>query len=96
MARRFRVGHRDIDLIAQRARTVAFVEIKTRRRIGFSGPVGAVGLRKRRHLTHAATIWIDRHGEPGLEYRFDVIGVLIAGGLISILHIEDAFTAWVR
>jgi len=94
LARRFRVGHRDIDLIAQRGDTVAFIEVKTRHSAGFGGPIGAVGRQKRRHLTHAATIWIDRHGERGLQYRFDVVGVLITGELIRIAHVEDAFEAW--
>jgi putative endonuclease len=94
LARRYRVGHRDIDLIVRQGQTVAFVEVKTRRRVEFGGPVGAVGARKRRHLSHAATIWIDRHGPPGVEYRFDVVGVLISGGLIRIVHVENAFGAW--
>jgi hypothetical protein len=42
-------------------------------------------------LWRAATIWIDRFGEPGLEYRFDVIGVLACGELIRIAHVENAF-----
>src|ERR1700730_16251989 len=91
LARRYRVGHRDLDLIMRRGRTVAFVEVKTRRRAAFGGPVGAVGARKRRHLSHAATAWIDRHGPASVEYRFDVVGVLIGGGLIRIVHIENAF-----
>jgi putative endonuclease len=92
LARRYRVGHRDIDLIVRRDEVVAFVEVKTRNSPGFGGPVCAVGRGKRRHLWRAATIWIDRHGEPGLEYRFDVIGVLAAGGLIRVAHVENAFT----
>jgi putative endonuclease len=91
MARRYRVGHRDLDLVVRRARVVAFVEVKTRYSAGFGGPVCAVGRAKRRHLWRAATIWIDRFGEPGLEYRFDVIGVLARGELIRIAYIENAF-----
>ncbi len=92
VARRFRVGHRDIDLIVQLGNTVAFVEVKTRRRADFGGPISAVSARKRRHLAHAATVWIDRHGEPGLEYQFDVIGVLLGGGLVRIIHATNAIT----
>ena len=100
VARRFRVGHRDIDLIVQRGQTIAFVEVKTRRvsamraSAAFGGPIGAVGRQKRRHLTHAATVWIDRHGGPGLEYRFDVIGVLVDRERIRVAHVENAFPAW--
>jgi putative endonuclease len=92
LARRFRVGHRDLDLIAQRGQTVAFVEVKTRYSSAFGGPVCAVGRGKRRHLWRTATVWIDRYGDAGVEYRFDVIGVLVGGGLIRVLHVEDAFS----
>ena len=91
LARRFRVGHRDLDLIVRRGGTVAFVEVKTRYSAGFGGPVCAVGAGKRRHLWRAATVWIDRYGATGVEYRFDVIGVLVGGGLIRVLHVENAF-----
>jgi len=93
-ARRFRVGHRDIDLIVRRDCTVAFVEVKTRRASRFGGPLAAVGRAKRRHLSHAATIWMDRHGQPGLEYRFDVIGVLVDGHRVRVAWVENAFAAW--
>jgi putative endonuclease len=48
LARRFRNGHRDIDLIAQRDATIAFVEVKARQGIEFGDPVEAVHHRKRR------------------------------------------------
>ena len=92
LARRFRVGHRDLDLVVRRGWTVAFVEVKTRYSAAFGGPVCAVGARKRRHLGRAAGVWIDRYGPSGVEYRFDVIGVLVGSGLIRVLHIQNAFT----
>lgn len=92
LARRFRIGHRDLDLIVQRGQVVAFVEVKARYSGGFGGPVCAVGRGKRRHLWRAATVWIDRYGRPGVEYRFDVIGVLVGGGLIRVVHLENAFS----
>jgi putative endonuclease len=93
LGRRFRVGHRDLDLIVRRGGTVAFVEVKTRYRGGCGGPLCAVGLNKRRHLWRAATAWIDRHGPAGVEYRFDVIGILVGSGLIRVVHIENAIVA---
>src|SRR5215218_2840632 len=39
--RRFRSGHRDIDLVVERDGVVAFVEVKARRGDGFGGPVEA-------------------------------------------------------
>src|SRR5438105_616420 len=63
--RRFQNGHRDIDLIATRedhdsGRTVAFVEVKTRKADSFGGPVGAVNWRKQRELSRSAKVSMAR------------------------------------
>jgi putative endonuclease len=79
VARRFRSGHRDVDLIVRRDGVVAFVEVKTRRGLLFGDPVAQVGWRKRRELVRSAQVWLDRHGRPGETYRFDVVGVLVTG-----------------
>jgi putative endonuclease len=90
--RRFRNGRRDIDLVVQRDGTVAFVEVKARKGAEFGGPVAAVNWRKQKELTKSAHVWIDRHGQPLEEYRFDVVGVLVDGDQVRIRHIPDAFT----
>ena len=90
--RRFRSGHRDIDLIVQREDTVSFVEVKARRGMGFGGPVEAVGWQKQRELIRSAQVWIDRHGRPRKAYRFDVIGVLFDGSSVRVRHVPNAFT----
>ena len=91
LAHRFRSGHRDVDLIMRRDAMVAFVEVKARRGEGFGSPVEAVHYRKRRELSRSAQVWVDRFGEPGLEYRFDVVGVLISGAQVRVRHVADAF-----
>ena len=91
MQRRFRNGHRDIDLVAERDGLVAFVEVKARKGAGFGHPVEAVNWRKQRELTRSALVWISRHGRPDDAYRFDVIGVLMAGSAVKVKHVEDAF-----
>jgi putative endonuclease len=91
LARRFRSGHRDIDLVAARGALVAFVEVKARRGLRFGDPVEAVGARKRRELGRSAQAWIARFGAPGLSYRFDVVGVVFAGAVVRVRHVEDAF-----
>ena len=57
VARRFRSGHRDIDLVVELAgagngegRLVAFVEVKTRVSTAYGGPLGAVDWRKQREM----------------------------------------------
>ena len=88
---RFRSGHRDIDLVAERDGVIAFIEVKARRTDGFGGPVGAVGWRKQRELARSASTWIDRHGRPGEVYRFDVVGVILANETVRVRHVEHAF-----
>jgi putative endonuclease len=96
LERRYRSGRRDIDLIAERAGTVAFVEVKARHGSGFGGPVEAVNWKKQSELVRTASVWIDRHGRPGEQYRFDVIGVLVMNGRVRIRHVENAFPAEAR
>src|SRR2546423_15546428 len=83
--RRFRSGHRDIDLVVERDGTVAFVEVKARRGAEFGGPVQAVDHRKRKQLERSAMVWIDRHGREAESYRFDVVGVVLNRGEGRIL-----------
>ena len=95
--RRFKNGHRDIDLIATRAeregtsRTIAFVEVKTRATDSFGGPVAAVSWRKQRELSRSAKVWISRFQRPGDTFRFDVIGVILGPQNVRIQHVENAF-----
>jgi putative endonuclease len=95
--RRFRTGHRDIDLIATRAnagsdRTVAFVEVKTRKSDSFGGPVAAVGWRKQRELVRSARVWIARNQKPSDTFRFDVIGVILGSETVRVQHVQNAFS----
>ncbi len=90
--RRFRNGHRDIDLVVERDGTVAFVEVKARKGQEFGDPVEAVNWSKQKELTRSAQVWIDRHGRPTDCYRFDVVGVLVEGDRVRVRHVANAFT----
>lgn len=91
LQRRFRSGHRDIDLVVERDGLVAFVEVKTRRGARFGDPVEAVDWRKQRELTRSARVWLERFGKENQMFRFDVIGVLIMGERARIRYLENAF-----
>lgn len=90
--RRFRSGHRDIDLVMEREGLVAFVEVKARRGPQFGGPVEAVNWAKQRELSRSAQVWVDRHGRPHEAYRFDVVGVLVQGESVKVRHVPNAFS----
>jgi len=89
--RRFRSGHRDIDLVVEQEGVVAFVEVKARRGDEFGGPIAAVNWRKQKELGRSARVWVHRHGRRHDAYRFDVIGVLVAGSTVRIRHVPNAF-----
>ena len=84
--RRFRSGHRDLDLVAERSGVVAFVEVKARRGKSFGHPVEAVNWRKQRELTRSAAVWIARFGSDKQMFRFDVVGVLMDESGTRIRH----------
>jgi putative endonuclease len=93
--RRFKSGHRDIDLVMERSvaegRLVAFVEVKTRASGAYGGPLGAVHWRKQREMARAARDWMSRERAAGDNFRFDVVGVLFGAGIPQVIHIENAF-----
>lgn len=92
VARNYRFGRREIDLIARRRRVVAFVEVKGRRGDGFGHPLEAITRRKREEIRRVAEQWIARNGGPGLIYRFDAVGVTLeAAGGPRVEHVEDAW-----
>ena len=93
LARRFKFGRRDIDLVAQRENSIAFVEGKARKGDAFGDPVEAVHHRKQRELSKSAQVWIERHGRDGEAYQFDVVGVLVADDSVKIKHVTNAFQA---
>ena len=89
--RRFRSGHRDIDLVVERDGLVAFVEVKARQGDLFGDPVAAVNWQKQKELGRSARVWVARHGRQDEAYRFDVVGVLLNGTTVRIRHVEGAF-----
>ena len=89
--RRFRTGHRDIDLVVEHEGIIAFVEVKARQGDTFGDPVAAVNWKKQKELGRSARVWIARHGREAEAYRFDVVGVLVDGSRVRVRHVENAF-----
>lgn len=92
LERNYRVGRREIDLVARRGGVVAFIEVKTRRAQDFGDALEAVTARKRREIELVAAGWVERYGKPDDVYRFDAIAVrLHPGPTPQIEHLEDAW-----
>ncbi|HEX7118529.1 MAG TPA: YraN family protein [Longimicrobiales bacterium] len=94
LARNFRLGHKEVDLVARRGRVVAFVEVKTRAGPGWGHPLEAITRAKRAEIETVARAWIARHGRRTDVYRFDAIAVLrTSAGAWTLEHVEDAWRA---
>jgi putative endonuclease len=92
LARNWRFGHKEIDLIARRGHTVAFIEVKTRTRLRWGHPLCAIDGRKRAEIERVARVWLARHGRPDDEFRFDAVAVYRgAAGVLEVEHVEDAW-----
>jgi putative endonuclease len=91
LARNYRCRGGEIDLVAADGPVVVFVEVKTRRRTEWGGPLEAVDARKRRRMAMAASHFLLARwrGEPAV--RFDVIGILWRAGTPDVEHVMNAF-----
>jgi putative endonuclease len=92
-------GERDalgeLDLVAVDARTVVFVEVKTRSSGDAGHPAEAVDDRKQRRLTRLALAYLKRHGLLEYPARFDVVAVTWPDDAAAptIEHFQNAFAA---
>jgi putative endonuclease len=94
LARNFRFHRNEIDLVARRGPLVVFVEVKARAGPGFGHPLEAVTRAKRREIERVARAWVQSHGRPGDDYRFDAIAIERgAGGRPALAHVEGAWRA---
>ena len=89
---RFRTG--EIDLVAEEAGALVFVEVKTRLGLGFGTAAEAITPQKQRQLVRLAAIYLAMHHYDERPCRFDVVTVESdgAGGLQCKL-IQNAFIA---
>ncbi|HNR30603.1 MAG TPA: YraN family protein [Candidatus Hydrogenedentes bacterium] len=93
LAQNLRLGRYEVDIVARQGDTIAFVEVRSRRDPDPVAPENTVGYRKRRHLTHAAGLYMARHPDPDIYYRFDIVAIIFPEkGRPIITHLENAFS----
>lgn len=91
--RDWRIGHRDIDIIARTSdgTTVVFVEVKTRTNDVVTKPDDAVDIKKIRSIGLAANNYIKTKGIVD-EVRFDIITIVGSNNdNAQLKHIIEAF-----
>jgi putative endonuclease len=91
LARNYRRGRGEIDLIALDGREIVFVEVKTRQSLDQSEPEDDVGPQKQRRISQIARQWLSRHDIGERRCRFDVIAVELTPGQPNVRHLIEAF-----
>jgi putative endonuclease len=90
----WRMGHLEVDLIAESRNEIVFAEVKARTTdFGGKMPEEYVDETKRRHLIAAANAYIKQKRTDKLP-RFDIIGIMVdaeTGEITYRNHIENAF-----
>lgn len=98
LARNYRFGRKEVDLIVRRGSMIAFVEVKTRTGSRFGGPEAAVTHSKRREIESVAGRFLADLADFVPEVRFDVVAIVVSptGRVVRVTHIPDAWRPDVR
>ncbi len=78
LERNYRCRHGEIDLVAEHAQDLVFVEVKTRRGTAYGLPEEAVNLRKQRKIVEVAHHYIGLHACSERSWRVDVVAVQLS------------------
>lgn len=92
--RNARQGGVEVDIIATRGQTIAFVEVKTRTS-PLTDPLEAVGPQKVRRLARFADTYMRTSGLP-YRPQIDLISIVGSEHDYEVTHIEDAFEPPIR
>lgn len=93
LARNWRHGRLELDLVCRQGRTIVFVEVKTRGPGSLSDPIEALGRVQAARLARAAAAWLSEHGAWDAPCRFDLVTVSLrpGGGGFDLEHYPGAF-----
>lgn len=89
--RNWRVGHLEVDIIADDFGELVFIEVKTRSQEGEYTALEAVDLHKQRNLAVAAEAYMYEH-HLDCSFRFDVITVVGKQEPFEVKHYINAYT----
>jgi putative endonuclease len=94
LERNFRCKGGEVDIIARDPgdKSLAFIEVKTRRGHSYGVPQLAVTPFKQRQISKAALTWLGKNSLHDTNARFDVIAILLhTDSQHAVDHIRNAF-----
>ena len=92
--RNFRAPHGgEVDLVCRdkSCDTLVFVEVKTRRGLGYGTPGEAVTRDKQKLIARGALAWLRLLDHPDILFRFDIVEIVFEDGRPVFNLIKDAF-----
>lgn len=95
VARNYRCPYGEVDRVMDDRGTLVFVEVKTRRGVGFGPPAENITAFKRRQITRTALNFLQEHESWGESpCRFDAVEVLLVDGAPpEVRHLPGVFEA---
>ena len=75
----YRLRGGEIDIVARHEGSLAFVEVRSRRALGFGSPEESITASKRRKLAQTAHEYIQERGLTTSDWRIDVVLVELGG-----------------
>jgi putative endonuclease len=93
LQRNYRCKLGEVDIVAEKDKTLVFVEVRTQQTEKFGPPQYSVNSSKRSHISRVALFYIKEKRLVEQSCRFDVIAITFSPGSRkpSIEHIENAF-----
>ena len=91
LERNWRIGHLEVDIIAEHFGLLVFVEVKTRRSEDYESAAETVSHNKQGHLIEAARVYCAEYRRDN-PIRFDIITIVGCAPSFTITHIPDAFS----
>jgi putative endonuclease len=86
----WRWGHKELDIVALKNKTLHIVEVKTRRAGFLVEPQVSVGRHKQQNTVSAANAYVQRFGLTQ-DVQFDIITVVVSGESCEVEYVPEAF-----
>jgi putative endonuclease len=91
VARNWRCPRGEIDIVAREVDTLVFCEVKTRRGLGFGGPLAAITRAKSARLRLLVAAYLAETGGHAGPIRIDAVGIVWGrDSLLSVEHVRSA------
>jgi putative endonuclease len=90
--RNWRAGHGELDIVAERAGVLVFVEVRARHGDAFGAPEETITPRKQAKLIETAEAYLAEHGLDGAQWQIDAVVIEFdaRNAVTRLDHIECA------